>query len=82
MADSHILDFGLGIHPIWDLGFRISDLKGKGLKAWGMGHGAQNIEQPVSAILLSDTSYETTPKRHGFLMIKLAALQASGGADT
>jgi hypothetical protein len=25
-------------------------------------------------------SYETTPKWHGFLMIRLAAFQASGGA--
>jgi hypothetical protein len=27
-------------------------------------------------------SYETTPKWHGFLMIKLAALAAGGWADT
>jgi len=27
-------------------------------------------------------SYETTPKLHGFLMIKLAAFQARGWADT
>jgi hypothetical protein len=33
-------------------------------------------------MLTPETSYETTPKWHGFLMIKLAALQASGGADT
>jgi hypothetical protein len=26
--------------------------------------------------------YENTPKWHGFLMIKLVAFQASGGADT
>jgi hypothetical protein len=32
--------------------------------------------------LFSDTLYETTPKWHGFLMIKLAAFQASGGAET
>jgi len=30
----------------------------------------------VSATRLSDTLYETTPKWHGFLMIKLAALAA------
>ena len=30
-------------------------------------------------MLDTDTSYETTPKWHGLLMIKLATYQANGG---
>ncbi len=36
--------------------------------------------QAGSAFLTTETSIETTPKWHGFLMIKLAAFQASGWA--
>jgi hypothetical protein len=39
------------------------------------GFGCQEIES-----LNPETLYETTPKWHGFLMIKLVAFQASGGA--
>ena len=38
------------------------------------------VSVQVSAFLFPETSYETTPKWHGFLMIRLAAFLASGGA--
>jgi hypothetical protein len=37
--------------------------------------------QAGSRVFTADTSYETTPKWQGFLMIKLAAFQASGWAE-
>jgi hypothetical protein len=44
---------------------------------------SESINQQLSFDVNSELlSYETTPKWHGFLMIKLAAFQASGGADT
>ena len=38
------------------------------------------VSVQVSAFLFPETSYETTPKWHGFLMVRLAAFLASGGA--
>jgi len=41
-------------------------------------HRGQHID---CDIILPETSYETTPKWHGFLMTKLAALAAGGRAE-
>jgi hypothetical protein len=43
-------------------------------------HGFQVSGFRPATALTPHTLYETTPKWHGFLMIKLAAFQASGSA--
>jgi hypothetical protein len=40
---------------ILDFGLWIADLKGKGLKAWRMGHSVWHIKDPESSIKRPDT---------------------------